>query len=308
VGQLICILGATSTGKSGAAIAVAQAVGGEIISADSMQLYRGLIIGTGAVTEAEAEGIPHHLLGCCPPDIRFSAGSFQRAADMLIHRIQRRGRMPIVAGGTGLYLRALLRGMADVGIADNEIRVRLQDLLASRGLKYLYRMLEKIDPLSADRLEAGDTQRIVRALEYRLAAGDSITEAIAEHSPKKERYASLKIGLRVERSLLHKRIERRVEQMLAEGWVDEVRQLLESGVTTDSPALRAIGYQQIVEHITKEVPLGVTKEKIIIATRQYAKRQETWFKKENNVFWVTAVDPVEMRREVLHLVDTHLNN
>lgn len=285
--EIVCILGATATGKSDVAVSVAREFGGEVISADSMQVYRGLDIGTAKLPEAERHGVAHHLIDICNPDESFSAGEFQALADRAIKEIFARGRMPIVVGGTGLYFKALLRGLAPVGSADKAIRTRLRERSKRAGLASIYALLQRLDPETANQLPPGDEQRILRALEYRIRTGGKISETIAKHPFGVERYYALKIGIRAERSVLYGRIERRVDRMLEQGLVDEVRALLDSGVAPDSQAMRAIGYREVVRYIRKEVTLGQATEDIKKSTRHYAKRQETWFRRERNATWIS---------------------
>ena len=287
--EIVFILGATCTGKSNVAAAAARELGGEIISADSMQVYRGFDIGTAKLSPAEMGGIPHHLIDCCDPGETFSAGDFQKRAEQLIEEIAGRGRLPIVAGGTGLYIRALLLGLAPVGPADRDLRDRLRRRAEERGSAGMHRLLQRLDPATAQRLQPGDTQRILRALEYRIGSGRRLSSAIARNRFGGERFEALKFGLKIPRAELRRRIDRRVEAMFAAGWVEEVRGLLEAGAPAEAQAFRAIGYREILNHLRKEVSLEETKEEIKRATKQYAKRQETWFRREPGILWVDAI-------------------
>jgi tRNA dimethylallyltransferase len=298
----VFILGPTGTGKSNLAIAVAREFRGEVISADSMQVYRGFDIGTAKLSATEMGGIPHHLIDCCDPRETFSAGDFQKLAEQKIEEITGRGRLPVVAGGTGLYLRALLLGLSPVGSADRDLRRRLRERAEKKGIEAMHQMLSRLDPATAERLGRGDSQRILRALEYRLGSGRRLSEAIARSPFGGERFEAVKFGLRLPRAELRRRIDQRVEAMFAAGWVEEVEHLLGNGVHSESQAFKAIGYREIVDYLKKEVSLEQAKEKIKRATKQYAKRQETWFRREPGIIWIDAVRLEAARTEVVKLI------
>lgn len=295
--KIVCIFGATATGKSELAVHLAEEFSGEVISADSMQVYRGFDIGTGKLTLAERRGIRHHLLDSCNPCEKFSAGSFQEMAEALIGQIQSRRRLPIIAGGTGLYFRALLLGLAPVGPPDRKMRSRLGKRAEKKGITSLYRLLHRLDAATAERLSPNDSQRILRALEYRIGSGKKLSDAVARKPFGKENYSTIKVGLRVAREELRRRIDNRVDRMFADGWVEEVKKILETGVSPDCHALRAIGYREIVRYLKKEVTLEETIQMIKTATHQFAKRQETWFRKEQNVLWLSAESRDEIKQK-----------
>lgn len=295
--RIVCLFGVTGSGKSDLAVFIARRFGGEVISADSMQVYRGLDIGTGKLTPEERRGVPHHLLDCCDPRDTFSAGAFQRAADAAIAEIISRNLLPIVCGGTGLYFRALMQGLAPVGEPDHELRERLRQMAGRFGLAAMYRLLARLDPSTAQRLPAGDRQRILRALEYRFGTGTPLSQAIAEQPFAEERYDTVKIGLALTRAQQRERIARRVDAMFAAGWIDEVEQLLSGGLPEHCQALRAIGYRQIVSYLRKEVTREEAADQIKTATFHYAKRQQTWFRKERNVIWLDAASSDSVQRQ-----------
>jgi tRNA dimethylallyltransferase len=305
--EIVCIFGATSSGKSSLAIAVAKHFGGEIISADSMQVYRGFDIGTGKVVPEEQEGVPHHLLDCRDPGETFSAGEFQQQAGGLIREMRSRGILPIIAGGTGLYFRALLHGLAPVGPPDRKLRKRLREKADEKGIAALHRILRRLDPETAEKLPVNDTQRILRALEYRLSTGTRLSETIARQPFAHERYDAVKIGLRCERSTLRSRIDDRVDAMFAAGWIEEVEALLASGVPQSSQAFRAIGYREILRYLKKEVTLEEAKELIKTATHQYAKRQETWFRKEQRVHWLDKTNLRSLTEKSIRIIGGYKN-
>lgn len=306
--RIVCIFGVTGSGKSDLAVHLARRCNGEVISADSMQVYRGLDIGTGKLGVAERGGIPHHLLDCCDPRESFSAGAFQHSADALITEIHGRGRLPIVCGGTGLYFRALLRGLAPVGAPDRGLRDRLRTMAERRGLPAMHRLLMRLDAETARRLPRGDRQRILRALEYCFGAGSPLSDAIAARPFAEERYDAVKIGLALDRRLQRERIARRVDAMLAAGWIGEVKTLLAAGVPGDCHAFRAIGYREIVACIRKEVTPEEAAEHIKTATFQYAKRQQTWFRSERNVCWLDAAFPDSVKRQSEEILTGNSND
>ena len=292
------ILGATATGKSAVALALATASGGEIVNADAFQLYRGLDIGT-AKPDAEARRrAPHHLLDQLEPGQRSSAGEYARRARAVLDEIAARGRPAFVVGGSGLYLRALLAGLAELPPVVEEARAALASRLASEGLPALRRELESLDPASAMRLRPGDTQRTLRALEIAHGSGRTLSSWLAASSSSAEPLRAAKFGLTLPRGVLYDRIEARVFEMIDRGWPDEVRGLLASGVTPDAPALRAIGYADWVRHLRGQSRFDETVARIVSATRRYAKRQETWFRREPDVVWLDAEEPERATAEI----------
>lgn len=300
--EIICIFGATSSGKSELAVALAQHLDGEIVSTDSMQVYRGFDIGTGKIRLEERRGVPHHLLDICEATEHYSAGQFQCSADEAIKQIRSRKHVPILAGGTGLYFRAVLRGLAPTGPADTEVRERLRLRAERKGIAVMHRVLARLDPATADRLPEQDTQRILRALEYRIVTGRRMSDAIAESQPQTERYSAIKIGLSIDRKHLRERIDQRVDAMFESGWIDEVRGLLAKGIPENCQAMQAIGYREIIQYLRKEVALGEAKDAIKKATHQYAKRQDTWFGKEPDAHWLEAKSLEETIKAAIKLI------
>jgi tRNA dimethylallyltransferase len=290
VSAVVALLGATGTGKSALALAVAEAVGAEIVNADAFQLYRGLDVGT-AKPDAEARRrVPHHLLDVLEPAERTSAGEFARRARAALAGIAGRGRPALIVGGSGLYLRALLEGLAELPPADESVRAELSARLAAEGLPALRAQLERLDPASAQRIAARDTQRTLRALEVALASGRPLSAWLAESSAPAGVRAS-KFGLTLPRAVLYDRLEARVLEMIARGWPDEVERLLASGTPPDAPAFRAIGYGDWVRHLRGRTTYEETVARIVSVTRKYAKRQETWFRRESGVAWLDAAEP-----------------
>jgi tRNA dimethylallyltransferase len=289
-GRVVAVVGATATGKSRLALAMAEALEGEIINADALQVYRGFDIGTAKPSPAERARVPHHLIDILEPHERWSAGEFSRRARAAIAGIRERGRVPIVVGGSGLYLRALLAGISPVPPGDPALRQELRARLAAEGLPALAADLARLDPATASRLAPGDTQRILRALEVALASGRPLSSWIASQPFGKESVLAISVGLTLPRGILYDEVARRVTRMVERGWVQEVRGLLDRGLEPHLPAFQAIGYRQIALHVLGEWSLDRAVRETVQATRRFAKRQETWFRREPDVTWFPAQD------------------
>ncbi|HEV7671226.1 MAG TPA: tRNA (adenosine(37)-N6)-dimethylallyltransferase MiaA [Thermoanaerobaculia bacterium] len=289
---LLIVLGATATGKSALGLALAEALDGEIVNADALQAYRGFDIGTAKPSPADRARIPHHLIDILDPHERWSAGEFARQARVAIAEIEARGRRPILVGGSGLYLRALLEGISPIPPGDEIVRAELRQRLGRDGLPTLRDELALRDPASHARLMAGDTQRILRALEVAIVSGRPQSEWIAERPFGQTPLSALRIGLTLPRSVLYDGIAGRVARMVEQGWVAEVARRLDEGLDPGLPPFQAIGYRQLVLHVRGEMPLAEAIEETVRATRRFAKRQETWFRKEPHVTWFAA-DPLE---------------
>lgn len=298
--SVLAIVGATATGKSALAMALAQELPGEIVNADALQVYRGFDIGTAKPGPAERARVPHHLIDILDPWERWSAGEFARRARQAIGEIQGRGRTPVVVGGSGLYLRALFEGISPVPPGDPEVRSELRDRLAREGLEPLAAELARVDPETAERLAAGDTQRVLRALEVVRVSGRPLSSWIAEQPFGTQRIAVLRLGLTLPRVLLYDRIAERVVRMVEDGWVDEVARLLARGLDPGLPAFQAIGYRQIVRHLEAEWSLDDAVADTVKATRRFAKRQETWFRREPDVIWFSAQN---LDRRISHILE-----
>lgn len=298
--SVLAIVGATATGKSGLAMTLAGELSGEIVNADALQAYRGFDVGTAKPGPAERARVPHHLIDVLDPSERWSAGEFARRARQAIAEIQGRGRTPIVAGGSGLYLRALFEGISPVPPGDPGVRRELRERLAREGLEPLAAELAQADPETAERLAPGDTQRILRALEVIRVSGRTLSSWIAEQPFGTQRIAVLRLGLTLPRVLLYDRIAERVVRMVEDGWVNEVARLLARGLDPGLPAFQAIGYRQIVRHLGGEWSLDDAIADTVKATRRFAKRQETWFRREPDVIWFSAQD---LDRRISHILE-----
>ncbi len=296
---LLVILGPTASGKSELALQLAGPLGAEIVNFDSVQVYRGFDVGTGKVPPAERRGIPHHLLDCVNPEECFTAGDFARRAVEVLGELRRRERLPILVGGTGLYLRALLEGLFDGPPRSEALRARLGAAAGRRGREFLHRLLARLDPASAARIQPRDTQKIIRALEVRLLAGEPISALQARGRRGLRGFRALKIGLRPPREELARRIDARVEKMFAGGLWEEARAALARADAARPPApLGALGYAQAVEALRGEISRDEAVRRAQAATRQYAKRQRTWFRREADVEWIEGFgdDPRVVRR------------
>ncbi|KAB2952416.1 MAG: tRNA (adenosine(37)-N6)-dimethylallyltransferase MiaA [Thermoanaerobaculia bacterium] len=287
--RILALVGPTAVGKSALALAVAERSGGEIVNADALQVYRGLDIGTAKPTPEERARVPHHLVDVLDPGERYSAGRFAELAREALAGIAARGRPALVVGGSGLYLRALLGGIAPMPPVDPAVRARLLERHRHEGLAPLRAELERIDPVTAARLAPRDAQRTLRALEVALSSGRPLSAWLASAPFSREAVPGvIRVGLTLPRAVLYDQVAARVGSMVARGWLDEVRALLASGVGPEAPAFQAIGYSQWVRHLAGEYELEEATRRIVLATRRYAKRQETWFRREPGIEWHDA--------------------
>lgn len=280
--KILVILGPTATGKSHCAIEIAKKYNGEIISGDSMLVYKGMDIGTAKPTPEELAAVPHHLVDILPPDASFSVVDFKQQAERLITEITARGHLPIIAGGTGLYIKALLEGYAfNEAEEDSELRRELEREATEQGAQALHERLRELAPQEAERIHPNNVRRVIRALESVLQ-GESVNQYGAAEMP----YNALVIGLNMERQALYARINRRVDLMLEAGLEQEVHGLLEQGVHPDCQSMQSIGYRQMVWYIDAGLPYAEAVEKLKQATRNFAKRQLTWYKKMPYIHWL----------------------
>jgi tRNA dimethylallyltransferase len=301
---VLAIVGPTATGKSELAMRVAREVGGEIVNADALQVYRGLDIGTAKPTVEERREVPHHLIDLLAPEERFSAGEHARRGRAAIEEIRRRGRQPIVVGGSGFYLQALFEGLSPLPPSDPELRRELARRAAEEGAESVHAVLAAVDPATARRLAPADVQRVVRALEVAITTGRPLSRWIAERPAGEDPLPAVRVALTLPRALLYDRIAARVARMLAQGWVEEVRGLLDQGVDPEAPAFQAIGYRQLVRFVRGGWSLEAAQADTVQATRRFAKRQLTWFRNEAEVRWL---DPRQLSggiSEVLELVQS----
>ncbi len=275
---LLVLVGPTAAGKSAVALAVAEAVGGEIVSADSVQVYRGVDLGSAKPTAAEQARVRHHCIDLADPTEQLDAATWAAAADAAIADARARGRVPIVCGGTGLYVRALLHGLTDLPDPPPDVRDAVRADLAARGPAALHAELAAVDPQAAARVPPTDPQRITRALEVYRATGRPLSAWQADHGFRPRRYDAHVVGLWPDRDVLRARIYARARAMLASGWPDEVRALLARGVPPDAPPLRALGYREVVAHVLGHLPAADLPDAVARGHWQYARRQLTWFR------------------------------
>lgn len=286
--RLVVVLGPTASGKSALSIYLAEKLNGEILVCDSTQVYRHFDIGTAKVPPAERRGIPHHLVDLVEPSEIFTAGDYRRQAVGVLNDLGQRRKLPILTAGTGLYLRALLEGLSDAPQRSEKLRERLRASAHRRGPGFLHRLLGRLDAAAASRIGPGDTQKIVRAVEMRVLTGKPVNEIHRAGRRGLEGYAVIKIGLNPPRSALYARINARTIQMMRSGWPDEVRDLIAAGVPRDAKPFQFIGYSELREYIEGKLSEEAAVEKIRQATRQFAKRQLTWFRREPDITWLSG--------------------
>lgn len=293
---LLVICGPTGTGKSQLALRVAERLRGEIVGCDALQVYRGLDAATAKPTRAEREVVPHWLVDVADPRGDYSVADYVRDADAAIATILSRGGVPVIAGGSGMYLRALLKGIVAAPPRDEALRGRLRSLMARFGAPRLHRLLGRLDPGTAARVDPTDAQRIVRALELALPPGGTWSARLAREGTwtlSGERFPSVKFGLDLDRAVLAERLAARVDGFLDAGLVAEVEGLLAAGVPETANAFKGIGYREILGARREGRVPASTRDAIVVATRQYAKRQRTWFRKEPGVVWLDASRSVD---------------
>jgi len=297
---LVAIVGPTASGKSLLGVAIAAKLGGEVVACDSTQLYRGFDIGTAKPGPVERLGIPHHLIDALGPQDEATAGGYRQMALGVLEEMRRRGRLPIFTVGTGLYLRALLEGLADVPQRSEELRERLRASIEEHAPGHLHRVLQKLDPAAARKIASADEQKLIRAVEVCILARKPISDVHRTGRTPLEGWRVLKIGLMPPREKLHKRIHARTDAMLEQGWLNEVQSLLESGQPETSKPFDFIGYRELRSVLRGQITLEEATAVIQQATRRYAKRQITWFRKEPGVRWFLGFgDDLDLQSEIL---------
>ncbi len=286
--KLICVVGPTACGKTRLGVLLAQTYNGEVVSCDSMQIYRGMSIGTAAPTPEETEGIPHHMLAVADPGESWSAARYVSAATPVVEDILARGKRPVLVGGTGLWLDALLRGHGFApGMAGGAVRAELEARLEHDGIAPLLEELRRVDPISAEKLHPADEKRILRALEVFYETGQTISAHNAAEQALPPRFEAVKIGLRfADRADMKELIDRRVDAMVEAGLLDEVRALLRRGLPRSATAMQAIGYKEFAGVLADEKTEREAVEEVKLRSRQYAKRQLTWLRRDPGVRWI----------------------
>ena len=284
---LVVLTGPTAVGKTKASIGLAKVIGGEIISADSMQVYEYMNIGSAKIRPEEMQGVPHYLIDDLKPWDEFHVVRFQQMAKKAMEQIYANGHIPIVVGGTGFYIQALLYDIDFTGTAqDDTYRAELENLVKEKGAVYLHNMLRKVDPKSAEDIHANNVKRVIRALEYYRQTGQKMSEHNEEERRKDSPYEFVYFVLNAPREQLYARIDRRVDQMIEEGLVDEVKHLKELGCTKEMVSMQGLGYKEILAYLDGEYDLSTAVYTIKRDTRHFAKRQLTWFRRERQVTWI----------------------
>jgi tRNA dimethylallyltransferase len=304
---MVVIVGPTASGKSSLGIWLAQKLSGEVVACDSTQLYRGFDIGTAKPALEERAGVPHHLLDVLQADEEATAGGYREKAIQVLDDLRERKKLPIFTVGTGLYLRALLLGLAEVPLRSEEMRERLREEASGHGSGYLHRMLEKLDPEAAKKISPSDEQKLIRAVEVCLLTKKPLTEVYESGRKPLEGWRAIKIGLQPEREKLLERVNARTDSMLNRGWMEEVRGLMESAEHNHAKPFDFIGYRELREVCLGQKTLPEARTAIQQATRQYAKRQVTWFRREPDVHWLSGFGEEEkVRDEAQAIIKTQL--
>jgi tRNA dimethylallyltransferase len=296
--EAVAVVGPTASGKSAFALAIAERLATEIISADSMQVYRGMEIGTGAATGAERARVPHHFVSCLAPGEPFSAGEFQRQGREMLAAINNRGLPAVIAGGSGLYVSALLDGLFDGPDRDDAVRTRLEAEANEIGQAAMYARLMKVDPEYAAVVDENDLRRIVRGLEVYEIAGQPLSALHRDHAHVAEPVRARFVAIRYPRAELYERINQRVDAMLDAGFVDEIRALQAAGLEAEVRQLRALGYREFMAHFAGDVSYEEARAAMQQNTRRYAKRQLTWFRADNRIEWIEPGEQGSMDRSV----------
>ena len=307
--KIVAVLGPTATGKSALALAIAERFGGEIVNCDSTAVYRGFDIGTDKIAPADRRDIPHHLIDIVEPTDEYTAAQYARDAAAAIRGIHARGKLPILAGGTGFYFRALTRGLFPGPGADAGLRRRLEAIAARRDGTFLHRMLRRVDRLSADRIQPRDLKRLVRALEVFFLTGRPLTAHFADTASPIADLEVLPIALRLPAAQISDRVTRRVDEQFERGLLDEIRALLARGIPETARPFGGLVYRQALEHLHGVRDEAATRALIAQENRRYARRQLIWFRKEPNLTWFDGPGsaPATIER-VMQLVDPHTHH
>ena len=307
---VVVIVGPTAVGKSRIAVEVAKAFETDVLTADSRQVYRGMDVGTDKPASEERQAVPHRLIDLVDPDESFNAGLYRRRAIDEIERLYRDCRLPLIVGGTGLYVRTLLKGLCDAPQADPIMREALRQEAEDQGYDRLYARLVDVDPVIAARLHPRDESKVIRALEVYQLSGRRMSEFQQEHGFAERPFAALMIGLNRDRDMLYRRIEGRIDWQLAHGLIEETKQLLAQGYQRDSAAMKGLGYRQVAEHLAGEYDAAEMVRRFKRDTRHFSKRQMTWFRKEPGIQWlmIEESEPVQhTTTRVIEQIDRFLN-
>lgn len=297
---LVAVVGPTASGKSALGVRLAEEFGGEVVACDSTQLYRGFDVGTAKPSMEERRGIAHHLIDVLAPEEASTAGGYRGLAVAVLADLHVRGRLPVFTVGTGLYLRALLEGLADAPPRSEELRERLRAAAREHAPGHLHRMLRKLDAAAAEKIASEDEQKLIRAVEVCLLSGRPLSAVHQSGRTPLAGWRAVKVGLVPDREQLYQRIHRRTEQMLANGWMEETRALLAAGLPQNAKPFDFIGYRELRAVLRGEMAITEARGMIQQVTRQYAKRQMTWFRRELGVQWFAGFgDAGELQQQVL---------
>ena len=300
--KVIVICGPTASGKTSLSIKLAKRINGEIVSCDSMQIYKDMTIGTAKPTKDEMQGIKHYLIDCVSPEQRFSVADYKREATNAINEILSKGKVPILVGGTGLYLESLIYGIEYEKIeVDLDYRAELDKLEEKKGLQYLYEIAQKIDEEATKKISPNDKKRIYRILEIYKATGKTKTMLEKESRSKGPDFSYILFGINMEREKLYERINKRVDIMIKNGLIDEVKALLKK-YNKFPTAMQGLGYKEVIEYLEGNLTKNEMMEKIKMMSRRYAKRQMTWFRKYDNITWLDGLKPVEENLKIIEQV------
>lgn len=307
---VVVIVGPTAVGKSRIAIEVAKAFETEVLTADSRQVYRGMDVGTDKPASEERQAVPHRLIDLVDPDESFNAGLYRRQAIDEIERLYRDCRLPLVVGGTGLYVRTLLKGLCGAPQADPIVRKALRQEAEDQGYDRLYARLVDVDPVTAARLHPRDESKVIRALEVYQLSGRRMSEFQQEHGFAERPFAALIVGMNRDRDMLYRRIEGRIDWQLAHGLIEETKRLLAQGYQRDSAAMKGLGYRQVADHLACEYDAAEMVRRFKRDTRRFSKRQMTWFRKEPGIKWLMIEESESVQHtatRVIEQVDRFLN-
>ncbi len=309
--KIVCVVGPTASGKTALSVALAKALNSEVISADSMQIYRGMDVGTAKVTLEEMDGIPHHMIDVAEPWESFSAARYVEMADPLLQDILHRGKTAIIAGGTGLYVDALMSGRTFAPYPETGRRQELEQEAEEQGMEHMLLRLRQVDPDSAERIHMADRKRIIRALEVYEETGKTITQHNLETQAVPDKYQPVWLGLTYEpRQLLYDRIDLRVDNMLKQGLLEEIHSLLDRGIPRQCTAMQAIGYKEFLPVLDGTEQLETAVEQVKQGSRRYAKRQLTWFRRNPKIHWIlqnretAGSDVFSQAAEQIHFFDS----
>ena len=300
---VICICGPTASGKTGLAVSLAKRLDAEVVSCDSMQIYRGMDVGTAKPDAAEMDGVPHHLLDVAEPGEDFSVGRYVKLADEAIGQIHARGKIALICGGTGLYMDSLIKGETFAAPSRPAQREYVEHVAEEKGVAYVYEMLKEADPETAEKLHVSDRKRILRAMEVFLITGMPLSWHNAQSKQRPPKYEPAWIGLSFrDRAKLYARVDARVDRMLEQGLEAEVRALLDRGIDPKTTAMQAIGYKEMAAALRGKCSVAQAAEQIKQASRRYAKRQLTWFRRNQAIRWLYADECADLTEAALRLL------